>query len=109
LFNTFKRKNIFMKTINPTQIHSQDRKWYVVDAQGKTLGRLATQIANVIRGKNKADFAPHLDNGDYVIVLNSDKFVVSGNKMTSKLYHRHTGFLGGLVSTPLEKLIEKKP
>lgn len=98
-----------MKTFTPTQIASTQRKWFVVDAQGQTLGRLATTIATVLSGKNKVDFARHLDNGDYVIVVNADKFVVTGNKMISKLYHRHTGFMGGLVSTPLEKLLVKKP
>lgn len=98
-----------MKTLTPTQIAASERKWYVVDAQGKTLGRLATEIAQVLRGKKRVDFAPHVDNGDYVVVLNCDKFVVTGNKMTDKMYHRHTGYLGGLVSTPLNKLLEKKP
>jgi len=98
-----------MKTITPTQISSTERKWFVVDAQGQTLGRLATTIATILRGKNKVDFATHMDNGDYVIVINADKFKVTGNKMTDKLYHRHTGYLGGLISTPLNKLLEKKP
>lgn len=98
-----------MKTIMPKQIQSGDRKWYVVDASGLTLGRLATQIATKIRGKNKVDFAPHVDNGDYVIVLNCDKFVVTGNKMQDKMYHKHSGYLGGLTSTPLEKMLVKKP
>lgn len=93
----------------PKQIASGDRKWYVIDASGLTLGRLATVIATTIRGKNKADFAPHVDNGDYVIVLNCDKFVVTGNKLVDKMYHKHTGFLGGLKSTPLEKMLTKKP
>lgn len=83
-----------MKTINPAQAKAQDRKWYVVDAKGQTLGRMATQIANLLRGKLKVDFAPHVDNGDYVIVINCDAFTVTGNKMTDKMYHRHTGFLG---------------
>jgi len=98
-----------MKTIMPKQISSDQRKWYVVDASGMTLGRLATVIATTIRGKHKADFAPHVDNGDYVIVLNCDKFVVSGNKMVDKMYYKHTGFLGGLKATPLEKMLVKKP
>lgn len=98
-----------MKTITPTQVASTERKWYVVDAEGQTLGRLATIIATTLRGKNKIDFAPHMDNGDYVIVINADKFVVTGNKMKDKMYHRHTGYLGGLISTPLEKLLVKKP
>lgn len=79
-----------MKTITPTQLASTQRKWYIVDAEGKTLGRLATQIATVLRGKNKVDFAPHMDNGDYVVVINADKFAVTGNKMKDKMYHRHT-------------------
>jgi len=98
-----------MKTLTPKQLHSTERKWYIVDAEGQTLGRLATTIATTLRGKNKVDFASHIDNGDYVIVINADKFKVTGNKMTDKLYHRHTGYLGGLISTPLEKLLEKKP
>jgi len=98
-----------MKTIMPKQITSADRKWYVVDASGMTLGRLATVIATTIRGKNKADFAPHVDNGDYVIVLNCDKFEVTGNKMVDKMYYKHTGYLGGLKATPLEKMLVKKP
>ena len=98
-----------MKTITPKQIPQNQRKWYVVDAQGQTLGRLASSIATVIRGKNKVDFATHMDNGDYVIVLNCDKFNVTGNKLAAKMYHRHTGFMGGLVSTQLEKLLVKKP
>lgn len=98
-----------MKTITPKQLTHIERKWYVVDAQGQTLGRLATIIATTLRGKNKVDFAPHMDNGDNVVVINADKFAVTGNKMTDKLYHRHTGYLGGLISTPLEKLLVKKP
>lgn len=98
-----------MKTLTPKQIPQTERKWYVVDAQGKNLGRLASSIATVIRGKNKVDFATHMDNGDYVIVINCDKFVVTGNKLVDKMYHRHTGFMGGLISTPLGKLLDKKP
>lgn len=98
-----------MKTLTPKQITSSERKWFIVDAEGQTLGRLATTIATVIRGKNKVDFATHIDNGDYVIVINADKFKVTGNKMIDKLYHRHTGYLWGLISTPLNKLLEKKP
>ena len=79
-----------MKTLTPTQLNASERKWYVVDAEGKTLGRLATSIATTLRGKNKVDFAPHLDNGDYVVVINADKFAVTGNKMNDKMYHRHT-------------------
>jgi large subunit ribosomal protein L13 len=98
-----------MKTITPKQLSGGERKWYVIDAQGQTLGRLSTIIATTLRGKNKVDFAMHMDNGDNVIVINADKFAVTGTKMTSKLYHKHTGYLGGLISTPLNKLLIKKP
>lgn len=98
-----------MKTITPSQIKWSDRKWYVVDAEGQTLGRLATQLAVILKGKNKVDFVPHLDNGDYVVVINCDKFKVSGKKMTDKMYYRHTGFLWGLKEITLEKLLVKKP
>ena len=98
-----------MKTITPKQVSATERKWFVVDAKGQTLGRLSTIIANKLSGKNRIDFAKHMDNGDNVIVINADKFEVTGNKMKDKLYHRHTGYLGGLVSTPLEKLLIKKP
>jgi len=98
-----------MKTFTPTQIKGGDRKWHIIDAKGETLGRLATKIAVVLKGKNKASFVPHLDNGDYVIVTNSDKFKVTGKKLTDKMYYRHTGYLGGLKETSLETLLEKKP
>jgi len=81
----------------------------VVDAQGQTLGRLSTQIATILKGKNKVSFAPHLDNGDYVVVVNAEKIVVTGKKLTDKIYYRHTGFLGGIRQTSLEKLLNKKP
>lgn len=98
-----------MKTITPSQIKWSDRKWYIIDAKGQTLGRLATQIATILKGKNKVDFVPHLDNGDYVVVTNCDKFLVTGNKMEDKMYHRHTGYLGGLKSISLADLLKKKP
>lgn len=93
----------------PKQIKGNERKWYVVDAEGQTLGRLATQLAVILKGKNKVDFAPHVDNWDYVIVLNADKFAVTGKKLTDKIYYRHTGYLGGLKETPLEDMLVKKP
>lgn len=98
-----------MKTFTPTQIKGGDRKWYVIDASGQTLGRLATQIAVILKGKNKASYVPHLDNGDYVIVTNCDKFAVTGKKMEDKMYYRHTGYLGGLKEISLEDLLTKKP
>lgn len=98
-----------MKTITPTQLKGDQRNWYIIDAKGETLGRLATKIAVILKGKNKASYVPHLDNGDYVIVTNCDKFNVSGKKLTDKMYYRHTGYLGGLKEISLEDLLNKKP
>ena len=98
-----------MKTITPTQLKGDERKWYIIDAKEQTLGRLATKIAVILKGKNKASFAPHLDNGDYVIVTNCDKFSVTGKKLSDKIYYSHTGYLGGLKEISLENLLEKKP
>jgi len=98
-----------MKTITPSQLKGDERKWYIIDAKGQTLGRLATQIATILKGKNKVDFIPHLDNGDYVVVTNCDKFKVTWKKMTDKMYYRHTGYLGGLKTIALEDLLTKKP
>lgn len=96
--------NTFMA--NPDKI---DRKWYVVDASGCTLGRLATQIASVLRGKNKAEFTPHADCGDYVIVINADKIKVSGKKLDQKIYYSHSEYVGGLKQTTLKEMLAKKP
>ena len=98
-----------MKTITPTQLKGDERKWYIIDAKEQTLGRLTTKIAVILKGKNKASFAPHLDNGDYVIVTNCDKFSVTGKKLSDKIYYSHTGYLGGLKEISLENLLEKKP
>lgn len=98
-----------MKTITPKQLKGDERKWYVIDAQEQSLGRLATKIAVILKGKNKVSFIPHLDNGDYVIVTNCDKFKVTWKKLTDKMYYRHTGYLGGLKEISLEDLLEKKP
>ena len=86
-----------------------ERRWYVVDAQGKTLGRLATEVARVLRGKHKPTFTPHLDTGDFVIVVNAEKIRVTGNKLEAKRYYRHTGYLGGLRSRTLQQQLEKHP
>ena len=86
-----------------------ERKWYVVDAEGQTLGRLASQVAAVLRGKNKPIYTPHLDTGDYVIVINAEKIVVSGKKMEQKLYHTHSAYVGGFKTATLKEMIEKKP
>lgn len=85
------------------------RDWYVVDAEGKTLGRLASEIASRLRGKHKAEYTPHVDTGDYIIVVNAEKVVVTGNKTTDKVYYAHSGFPGGLKSITFDKLQAKKP
>jgi large subunit ribosomal protein L13 len=93
------------------QATSQDRErvWYVVDAEGKTLGRLATQIADVLRGKRKPTYTPHVDVGDFVIVVNAEKVAVTGDKREKKLYWRHSGYPGGIRSRTLGDLLEKRP
>ncbi len=85
------------------------RQWFIVDASGKTLGRLASVIATRLRGKHKAEYTPHMDTGDYIIVVNASKITVTGNKLNDKMYHRHTGFVGNLKSTPLKDMMAKKP
>lgn len=85
------------------------RDWYVVDAAGKTLGRLATEIATRLRGKHKPEFTPHVDTGDFIIVVNAEKVHVTGNKLNDKIYHRHTGYIGNLRSEPLGKLLQRRP
>lgn len=86
-----------------------EKKWYVVDAQGMVLGRLASQVAAVLRGKNKPEFTPNVDTGDYVIVINCAKVVLTGNKLEQKTYKKYTGYLGGLKETTYEKLMQTKP
>ena len=98
-----------MKTITPTQLKGDERKWYIIDAEWETLGKLAVKIAVILKGKNKVSFVPHLDNGDYVIVTNCDKFKVTWKKLTDKTYYSHTGYLGGLKEISLENLLVKKP
>ena len=97
-----------MKTVS---VRQQDvtHGWYVVDATDQTLGRLATEIAHRLRGKHKAEYTPHVDTGDYVIVVNAEKVFVSGNKETKKIYYRHSGYPGGIKSTSLKRLREAKP
>ncbi len=85
------------------------RDWYVVDAEGKTLGRIATEIARRLRGKHKAEYTPHVDTGDYIIVINAEKVTVTGNKFKDKVYYAHSGFPGGLKSTTFDKLQAAKP
>ncbi|MBN62376.1 50S ribosomal protein L13 [bacterium] len=86
-----------------------ERKWYVVDATDKVLGRLASEIAQILRGKRKPEYAPHADVGDHVIVINAEKIKVTGAKAENKVYHRHTGYAGGLRTTPYSRMIERHP
>ena len=97
-----------MKTFS-AKAHEVNREWYVVDAAGKVLGRVAAEIARRLRGKHKPEFTPHVDTGDYIVVVNADKLRVTGNKAKDKLYHHHTGYLGNLKTTSLEKLLDKHP
>ena len=86
-----------------------DRKWYVVDATGMTLGRLASEVASVLRGKNKPIFTPHIDTGDYVIVINAEKVAVTGRKLDQKIYYKHSDYVGGMKETTLREKLAKKP
>ena len=97
-----------MKTYmpNPTQV---ERKWYVVDAEGQTLGRLCSEIANVLRGKNKPIYTPHADCGDYVIVVNAEKIKVTGKKLDQKIYYHHSDYVGGMKETSLKEMLDRHP
>jgi len=97
-----------MKTIS-AKPESVKRDWYVIDASGKTLGRMAAEIATRLRGKHKPEYTPHVDTGDYIVVINAEQVRVSGNKAKDKIYHSHTGYPGGLKSISFEKLIQKAP
>ena len=85
------------------------RQWHVIDAEGKTLGRMATEIARRLRGKHKPEYTPHVDTGDYIVVINAEKIHVTGRKMSDKIYHHHTGYIGNLKSISLEKLLARRP
>lgn len=97
-----------MKTFmaNPATV---ERKWYVVDAEGQTLGRLASEVAKVLRGKNKPIFTPHADTGDYVIIVNAEKIKVTGKKLDQKIYYRHSDYVGGMKETTLKEMLANKP
>ena len=99
---------VIMKTYT-AKPETVERDWFIVDAENKTLGRLSTEIARRLRGKHKPEYTPHVDTGDYIIVINAEKVYVSGNKKTDKMYHHHTGYPGGLKSISFDKLIEKAP
>ncbi len=96
--------NTFMA--NPDKI---ERKWYVVDAEGCTLGRLTSEIAKVLRGKNKPEYTPHVDTGDYVVVINAEKINVTGKKLDQKIYYHHSDYVGGMKETTLREMMAKKP
>jgi len=97
-----------MKTFSakPAEV---ERDWYIIDAEGKTLGRMCTEIARRLRGKHKPEYTPHVDTGDYIVVVNAEKIHVTGNKMKQKMYYHHTGYIGNLKSISLEKLLQKAP
>ena len=97
-----------MKTFMQTK-ETVDRKWYVVDAEGKTLGRLASQVATVLKGKHKPTYTPHIDCGDYVIIINAEKVKLTGNKLDDKMYYNHSGYPGGLRERTAKVMIEKYP
>ncbi len=89
--------------------HEVERRWFVVDAEGKTLGRLATQIADTLRGKGKAEYTPHVDTGDFVVVVNAEKIAVTGKKLDDKIYFRHSGYPGGLRQRTLREQLDRRP
>ena len=97
-----------MKTFS-AKPHDVRRGWYVVDAQGRTLGRLATEIARRLRGKHKPEYTPHVDTGDYIVVINAEKIRVTGSKLKDKMYHHHTGYIGNLKSESLQTLLDRAP
>ncbi|HHU36058.1 MAG TPA: 50S ribosomal protein L13 [Treponema sp.] len=97
-----------MKTIFVNEQEAK-RDWFVIDAQGKPVGRVAAKAAAMLRGKHKVSFAPHQEMGDYIVIINADKAIVTGNKTNKKLYHHHTGFVGGLRTVTFAKLIERHP
>jgi large subunit ribosomal protein L13 len=97
-----------MKTFT-AKAETVKRDWYLVDASGKTLGRLATELARRLRGKHKPEFTPHVDTGDYLVVINAEKIHVTGHKLEDKVYHRHTGYIGNMKQTTLGKLLQEHP
>lgn len=97
-----------MKTFS-AKAETVKRDWLIVDATGKTLGRLATEVARRLRGKHKAEYTPHVDTGDYIVVINADKVRVTGNKATDKVYYHHTGYIGNMKSIAFDKLMDKAP
>lgn len=97
-----------MKTFS-AKLHSVKRNWYIIDATNKTLGRLATRVVCFLRGKHKVEYTPHIDTGDYIIIVNAKKVILTGNKSKKKLYYRHTGYVGGIKSVTFEQMMDKHP
>jgi large subunit ribosomal protein L13 len=106
--SAFEFEELGMSTFS-AKPHEVERKWYVIDATDKTLGRLATAIATRLRGKHKPIYTPHVDTGDYIVVINADKVAVTGKKRSDKIYYHHTGYIGGIKSHTFDKLQEKSP
>lgn len=98
-----------MRTTYMAKAGEVQRKWYLIDAAGQTLGRLASEVASLLRGKHKPTFTPHVDTGDFVIVINADKIVLTGNKLQDKVYYRHSGYPGGLKKTTAAEMLQKNP
>jgi len=98
-----------MRTTYMAKPGEVERKWHLVDAEGQTLGRLASEVASLLRGKHKPEFTPHVDTGDFVVVINADKIVLTGKKLQQKNYYRHSGYMGGLKTTSAQVMLQKKP
>jgi large subunit ribosomal protein L13 len=98
-----------MRTTYMAKPNQIERKWYLIDAEGKTLGRLASEVATLLRGKHKPEFTPHVDTGDFVILINAEKIVLTGNKLNNKMYYRHSGHPGGLKETTAGEMLQKRP
>lgn len=98
-----------MQTTYMAKTNEVERKWYIVDAAGQTLGRLASEVATIIRGKHKPEFTPHVDTGDFVVVINAADIVLTGNKLNDKKYYRHSGYVGGLKTTTAGEMLAKRP
>ncbi len=98
-----------MRTTYMAKPNDVERKWYLVDAEGQTLGRLASQVAAILRGKHKPEYTPHVDTGDFVIVINAEKIHLTGNKLSQKMYYRHSGYPGGLKKATAAQMLDKKP
>jgi large subunit ribosomal protein L13 len=104
-----RRELSVMKTYFARKEEGLDRKWYVIDADGKVLGRLASRVAKILRGKEKPQFTPHVDTGDFVVVVNAEKVKLTGKKMAEKIYYRHSGYIGGLKARTAQELLAQKP